>query len=46
MESDSFNAYILSNGCLSDFPDNKSSSFSVRFPFSAEVEAGKNGVFV
>jgi len=44
MTSDSFNAYILSNGCLKSFPDNKLSSFSVQFPFSLEAESEKNGV--
>jgi len=33
-----FNAYILSNGCLQEFPGNNPASFSVAFPVSFDVQ--------
>jgi len=48
MEKDFFNAYILSNGCLKEFPDNKLSSFAVQFPSPLDIShpEDKKGVYV
>jgi len=35
---DSFNAYIVSSGCLDEFPGNNASSFSVTFPSSFDIK--------
>jgi len=42
MSSDLIPAYILSNGCQNDFPDNTLSSFQVRLPLSSTLSNSSN----
>jgi len=42
MPSRSINAYVLSNGCEKEFPDNTLTSFRVKFPFSLTLPNSAN----